>query len=291
MPRCLNEPLVTEMRARYRSGQSCFQIAARFAMSWHTVRDAIWGISWAAVPGAVGPDERRPNGNQKGAPFNVAFGERHGMSKLTEETVLLARRLYAEGQTGMAIARMLGLSDGTVYAAISGKSWSHVPGGLDMEQIRRERRERNPPPPTPKRGRGEALRGADNGQAKLSDQAVADARDRYRQGESISAIAERLGVSKQTMGSALKGETWSHVPSPLADPCLQRGRRPKLDDADVLLARTLYRAGATMSSLAQTFAVSLSTMSCSLRGVTSSHVPLAVTVEELRMGRPPGPAI
>jgi hypothetical protein len=50
--------------------------------------------------------------------------------------------------------------------------------------------------------------------AKLTTEIVADARRRFRAGESIAALARAAGVSESTMRRAVRGEGWRHVDLP-----------------------------------------------------------------------------
>jgi lambda repressor-like predicted transcriptional regulator len=145
-------------------------------------------------------------------------------------------------------------------------------------------------PLTPKRKRGEATRGTLNAKAKLTDEAVAQARDQYRKGDSAEVLAKRFGVKSSTMHTALSGETWAHVPGAIAPSEMHpSGRRRALDNAAVVKARNLYRKGATMMALAAKFGVSLDTISHALSGETYSHVPGALALTEFRRrGRPKG---
>ncbi len=59
---------------------------------------------------------------------------------------------------------------------------------------------------------GTAPHGMKHKKAKLTDEIVANARIRYEGGEGIASLARELGVSSQSMGSALRRKTWKHVP-------------------------------------------------------------------------------
>lgn len=48
--------------------------------------------------------------------------------------------------------------------------------------------------------------------AKLTDDVVRAARQRFRDGWSLAALAAFYGVSDQTIHVAVIGRTWSHVP-------------------------------------------------------------------------------
>lgn len=53
-------------------------------------------------------------------------GSKHGMSKLTESKVLLARKLVADGHTQTSVAAKFGVAVTTICAVINGRAWTHV---------------------------------------------------------------------------------------------------------------------------------------------------------------------
>lgn len=53
-------------------------------------------------------------------------GSTHGMSKLTEQDVLDIRRRRAEGETGVSLARVFGVSDGLITMIVKRRRWSHI---------------------------------------------------------------------------------------------------------------------------------------------------------------------
>jgi len=56
----------------------------------------------------------------------TARGERHGSAKLTEANVREIRRLFAEGNTKVAIGRAMGVTATNIGYIVSGKRWQHV---------------------------------------------------------------------------------------------------------------------------------------------------------------------
>jgi hypothetical protein len=56
-----------------------------------------------------------------------ALGSRHGRARLTEHRVREARRLRAKGWTYPELCRRYGVARLTLYYAITGRTWSHVP--------------------------------------------------------------------------------------------------------------------------------------------------------------------
>lgn len=67
------------------------------------------------------------------------------------------------------------------------------------------------------RKHGRVSFGTRNKKAKLTEEAVANARTRYYSGSSIRGLAKQFGVSRTTMSMALKGKRWRHVSMPRRD--------------------------------------------------------------------------
>ena len=62
------------------------------------------------------------------------------------------------------------------------------------------------------KAKGRAARGTAHFRAKLDPAKVVDIRRRRRAGETLKSIANRLGVSPETVSAVVTGRTWSHVP-------------------------------------------------------------------------------
>jgi hypothetical protein len=58
---------------------------------------------------------------------------------------------------------------------------------------------------------GWGLKGSRNGHSKLTEAAVAEARERRAAGERVDNLAVAYGVAQSVMSRALAGVTWSHV--------------------------------------------------------------------------------
>jgi hypothetical protein len=117
--------------------------------------------------------------------------------------------------------------------------------------------------------------GESSGTSKLTDAAVAEARRRYRAGETGLALAAEYGVTQAAMWFALCGRTWKHVPGacPEIKYAGERSRTAKLTDALVADARAKKMAGAKLVDLVVEFGVSPMTLWNALVGNTWSHVP------------------
>jgi uncharacterized protein YjcR len=55
-----------------------------------------------------------------------ASGENHGNAKLTTDNVRELRSLYAAGATLRQLAEKFGVSNVSIYNAVSGKTWRHL---------------------------------------------------------------------------------------------------------------------------------------------------------------------
>lgn len=80
-------------------------------------------------PNHVTPGTKRMNNedrDRKGRHRPVR-GVDHGKSVLTDAIVMECRRREASGETGAALAREFGVSQGSMHRAIRGISWRHIP--------------------------------------------------------------------------------------------------------------------------------------------------------------------
>jgi hypothetical protein len=54
-------------------------------------------------------------------------GSRHNLAKLSEKSVIIMRRLYADGIVSIRmLSRAVGMSKASIGAAVNGKTWKHV---------------------------------------------------------------------------------------------------------------------------------------------------------------------
>ena len=65
-------------------------------------------------------------------PANPARGEQCHKAKLTVSDVSRMRDLAAAGRTHESLAQEFGLTQGAASAAITGRTWKHVPGALSV---------------------------------------------------------------------------------------------------------------------------------------------------------------
>lgn len=113
----LQESDVREMRSMFAGGDLCERIAELFGVDPETAHDAIHGITWKHVPGAV-------EAERKSFPL---LGSDIGTSKLTLESVIAIRDEYARGVTSQReLARRYNVATSSISRVIRGETWGHV---------------------------------------------------------------------------------------------------------------------------------------------------------------------
>lgn len=192
---------------------------------------------------------------RKGAVHNK--GELHGMSELTEKKVKSARRLYSSGKDLHFLADLMGVHKETIYKAIRGETWKHVPGAVPIRPNRK---------------------------CSLSDDQVAQARLLYKDGHTFQAIAELLQANHETVRLAVLGKTYQRLAGAVRQgsvPKPQRGSfngQSKIDEDDVEEMRRLHLKGATFPAIGKIFGISRELVSQAVKGKVSwRHVPGALT--------------
>lgn len=86
-------------------------------------------------PACVRPDHlflgsKRANNEDRTAKGRTARGEKNRHARLTRALVVELRERVRRGESRAAISRELGLPKSTIEQAVSGRTWSHVPGAL-----------------------------------------------------------------------------------------------------------------------------------------------------------------
>lgn len=130
-------------------------------------------------------------------------GERNPGSVLNDDLVIEFRDRYRRGGVTMPdLEREVGIDSRVIGAALTGKTWKHLPGALSREEILEIERENAikraacPPP---------------GGRDKLNDGRVEWIRARYAAGNTTKPwMAELLGVTPQCIAIILRGGTWKH---------------------------------------------------------------------------------
>lgn len=108
-PARLTEAVVIEARQMYKPYVTTYQMLAdRYGCHMITIRDAIVGVTWGHIPGAI-PDNP-------------------GFAPLTDDDVITIRKRYAEGGVSQSqIAREVGRSSTQISGIVRQKSWKHLP--------------------------------------------------------------------------------------------------------------------------------------------------------------------
>jgi hypothetical protein len=82
----------------------------------------------------------RENQHDKAARGRSCRGEKQHNSKLTEELVVQARTEYRLGQDGFEkLSKKYGISKIAMQWAITGKTWSYVPGSVPAKKYHKEK--------------------------------------------------------------------------------------------------------------------------------------------------------
>lgn len=110
----LTAEIVIECRRRYEAGETQAVLAKEFGITGPAMSDAITGRRWAWLPGAVPVDLAR----------RARRGTAHHAAKLTPELIEQARTRCANGEKQRDVAASMGVSQGTIWKAINGLTWT-----------------------------------------------------------------------------------------------------------------------------------------------------------------------
>lgn len=110
-------------------------------------------------------------------------GDAHPSSVLTEAVIIEARDRARKGEKAKDIAADLGVNAGSLWSAITGEKWRHLPGALRSGDLRR----------------------------KFTDDQVLEILKRAKTETRIS-IADRFGVTRNSIDQIVNGKTYIHVP-------------------------------------------------------------------------------
>lgn len=122
-------------------------------------------------------------------------GSQHPQAKLTEAIVRECRIRYVAGEVYESLAREFGVNSHTMWSALTGETWTHLPVPEGIYNRAKKIGSKAP-------------------QAKLTEEIVLECRRRHAAGESIYSLARESGVSYLAMRNAMRGDTWKHVKHP-----------------------------------------------------------------------------
>src|SRR5208282_854629 len=99
------------------------------------IPDGLWVLHKCDVPSCVNPShlflgtagDNTQDALSKG---RMAYGERHGLTKLTTDLVIEIRRRYTSGESPRAIGASLGMNRDSIRKLATGITWRHVPGAV-----------------------------------------------------------------------------------------------------------------------------------------------------------------
>lgn len=177
-PRKLTRQEVAAARRAYRRNEATIaQLARRYGVGWNTMQRAILGVTYPEA------NPLEPPVTRAGMPLPPAAEEAAvDRRRLTPKRVAAARRAVAAGRATIAdLARRYGVSESALSAAVHGLTWKHV---------------KVPPVPAGQPGRPGTIQ-----------QHADEIRAARARGESMRAIAARLGVAPSGVSRFLAKET------------------------------------------------------------------------------------
>lgn len=190
---------------------------------------------------------------------NIAHGERHPCTFITEEEVVSIRELISSGEKSSVVAKKFNISRLLVNRIASGSSWKYAAG------------------PVFKR---DSTKGANNGLAKLNDAQVKEIKIRFNKGESSYKLSLEFGISSSVILRICRGETWKHIEGPITKHHKQEAQNhkaAKLTNAVVVDLRVRYANGESTKILAEELGISTSTVKRICNGTAWASVGGPIT--------------
>jgi hypothetical protein len=115
---------------------------------------------------------------------------------------------------------------------------------------------------------GTILSGERNGQAELTDAIVIEARRRAAAGERIDHIAASFGVNRLTLGQAIAGKRWKHLPGGLGSFSTRRKFKPD----GIVRIRREYASGRLQRDIAAEYGVNQTAIGAIVRREAYPHI-------------------
>ena len=164
-------------------------------------------------------------------------GEDNLSAKLREADVVSISEKYAEGASIKDLSTEFGVSKATIKKALLGATWKDVDRRIFNK---REIEAEEPYYPS-----------------KLYYNDVLDIVNMYSNGDSIGYIAQKFGVSNQTISKILKGQSYKHIPREIF--CI--GHKKKLTEDQIESIKARYMSGETQTKLAKEHNISVNAIS------------------------------
>jgi predicted XRE-type DNA-binding protein len=209
------------------------QIAQMFGISTSLVSAIKQGATWRHVADTPAPYKSHNRGS------------RHKLAKLTEEQVSQIHQLLVESELDQqAIGEMFGVSQASIALISAGKSWKHVtrPRGKHKRNIK----------------------GVKHPSAMFTNEQILEIRMLYTTGlHTQREIADRFQTTQSNIGSIVRGENWSHLPT-LPKPSKRKSNQltgeahpdSKLSDKAIADIRGRIGKSESQASIAREYGVS-----------------------------------
>ena len=174
---------VLEIVQRFNSGESAPSIAQDFGINRSVVNQIVKGKTWVHLTGI---DSNEPRD----------FRRRAYRTDFTDEQVVDIRGRLQGGEDAADLALEFNKSDRSIRNLGKGRTFPNLPGAGELPS--------------------KILRGEQVNTSKLNPQKVVSICEEFQLGASLTSLARKYGVTKQTVSAIVRGETWKHVGGPIA---------------------------------------------------------------------------
>lgn len=213
---------------------------------------------------------RKQNVNDSIKAGRHVHGSRSPMAKLSDELVLECRgRYWYESASITELANDHGISVGVMHAAVTNRTWNHLP--MPPQEVMEAREAPD-----------NSLRGEDAPWARVGEEDVLRMRKAYWYlAVPLRELAEQYDIGTLTVHDIVHGVNWSHLPMPPEDVQRARERRTergerhpkaKLTDEQVRAIRAEREKGSTYAAIALKYATSPSNVRSICTGMTRTDI-------------------
>jgi hypothetical protein len=134
--------------------------------------------------------DKADNSADMAAKGRSTIGAKQPRAKLTDAKVIEARRRYRAGEAATDLAKSMGVGSRTLFQAIRGATWRHVPGAVEALGLPSGTRHKN---------------------CTLTEDAVRDIRARRDAGETYFSIGQIHNTTPANVLLICRRKAWKHV--------------------------------------------------------------------------------
>jgi len=185
---------VLRIRKLHHSGVPLKELASLFNVHRGVIYKIVRRRTWTHIQGPISTRSREE-----------MKGEGNPNAKLEKAKVIQIREKHYKGVQIKELANEFGVSRDAIYRIVTGRTWTCTGGPISIQHTRG---------PISTRSR-EEMKGEGNPNAKLTETAVVQIREKYRAGVPVSVLADEFGVTQNAIRNIVKGRTWKHVGGPV----------------------------------------------------------------------------